>query len=146
VSSASHVVVGGGVHGLSVAAALARGLGGSGSPPRVLLIERARLGAGASGIAGGIVRGYYRSPAIAEIVRLSVERFEQAPAAYGFRQVGFLAAANGPDAILARYLCVASVSYVAGLDDASAPDPDALGRFSRELAQLCDSDAIQHDL
>ena len=37
------------------------------------------------------MRGYYRSPAIAEIVRLSVERFEQAPAAYGFRQVGFLA-------------------------------------------------------
>lgn len=91
VSAASHVVVGGGVHGLSVAAALARRLGGSGSPPRVVLIERARLGAGASGIAGGIVRGYYRSPAIAEIVRLSVERFEQAPAAYGFRQVGFLA-------------------------------------------------------
>jgi len=47
------------------------------------------LGSGASGIAGGIVRGYYRSPAITELVRLSVERFEQARDAFGFRQVGF---------------------------------------------------------
>jgi glycine/D-amino acid oxidase-like deaminating enzyme len=37
------------------------------------------------------VRCYYRSPAIPEIVRLSVERFERSPAAFGFRQVGFLA-------------------------------------------------------
>jgi glycine/D-amino acid oxidase-like deaminating enzyme len=90
-TAATHIVVGGGVHGLSVAAALARRLAAAGSRPDVALIERSRLGAGASGIAGGIVRGYYRSPAIAEIVRLSVERFEQAPAAFGFRQVGFLA-------------------------------------------------------
>ena len=57
----------------------------------MVLVERSRLGSGASGIAGGIVRGYYRSPAIAEIVQLSVERFELSPEAYGFRQVGFLA-------------------------------------------------------
>jgi glycine/D-amino acid oxidase-like deaminating enzyme len=60
-----------------------------------VLVERHRLGAGASGIAGGIVRGYYRSPAITEIVRLSVERFERTPAAFGFRQVGFLAVVPG---------------------------------------------------
>jgi glycine/D-amino acid oxidase-like deaminating enzyme len=91
-----HLVVGGGVHGLSVAAALARRLGdraANGAPggARVLLLERNRLGSGASGIAGGIVRGYYRSPAITEIVRLSVERFERDPDAFGFRQVGFVA-------------------------------------------------------
>jgi methylglutamate dehydrogenase subunit A len=90
-ASAGHVVVGGGVHGLSVAGALARRLGHDRAGAQVLLLERAHLGAGASGIAGGIVRGYYRSPAITDIVRLSVERFERAPAAFGFRQVGFLA-------------------------------------------------------
>jgi glycine/D-amino acid oxidase-like deaminating enzyme len=89
-SRAAHVVVGGGVHGLSIAAALARRLGDGGSQPRVVLVERATLGAGATGIAGGIVRGYYRSPAITEIVRMSVERFERTPAAFGFRQVGFI--------------------------------------------------------
>jgi methylglutamate dehydrogenase subunit A len=82
----SHVVVGGGVNGLSVAWRLAeRGAD-------VLVLDKARPGAGASGIAGGIVRNYYRSEAITELVRLSVEMFEDDPEAYGFRQVGYLAA------------------------------------------------------
>ena len=84
--SATHVVVGGGVNGLSVAWALAeRGAD-------VLVLDKGRLGGGASGIAGGIVRNYYRSEPIAELVRLSVEMFEEEPEAYGFRQVGYMAA------------------------------------------------------
>jgi glycine/D-amino acid oxidase-like deaminating enzyme len=84
--AASHVVVGGGVNGLSVAWALAeRGAD-------VLVLDKGRVGGGASGIAGGIVRNYYRSEPIAELVRLSVEMFEEEPEAYGFRQVGYIAA------------------------------------------------------
>jgi glycine/D-amino acid oxidase-like deaminating enzyme len=83
---ASHVVVGGGVNGLSVAWALAeRGA-------EVLVVDKGRIGGGASGIAGGIVRNYYRSEPIAELVRLSVEMFEEDPEAYGFHQVGYIAA------------------------------------------------------
>jgi methylglutamate dehydrogenase subunit A len=82
----SHIVVGGGVNGLSVAWRLAE-LGAE-----VLVLDKGRIGAGASGIAGGIVRNYYRSEAIAELVRLSVEMFEEDPEAYGFRQVGYIAA------------------------------------------------------
>jgi glycine/D-amino acid oxidase-like deaminating enzyme len=82
----SHIVVGGGVNGLSVAWGLAeRGAD-------VLVLDKGRLGAGASGIAGGIVRNYYRSEAITELVRLSVEMFEEDPEAYGLRQVGYIAA------------------------------------------------------
>jgi glycine/D-amino acid oxidase-like deaminating enzyme len=82
----SHVVIGGGVNGLSVARALAeRGAD-------VLVLEKGRVGSGASGIAGGIVRNYYRAEAITELVRRSVEMFEEDPEAYGFRQVGYLAA------------------------------------------------------
>jgi glycine/D-amino acid oxidase-like deaminating enzyme len=81
-----HVVVGGGVNGLSAAWGLAeRGAD-------VLVLDKGRLGGGASGIAGGIVRNYYRSEPIAELVRMSVEMFEEEPEAYGFRQVGYLAA------------------------------------------------------
>jgi glycine/D-amino acid oxidase-like deaminating enzyme len=80
------LVVGGGVNGLSTALGLAeRGAD-------VVLIDKGRLGGGASGIAGGIVRNYYRADAITEIVRMSVEMFEKDPEAYGFRQVGDLAA------------------------------------------------------
>ena len=82
----THVVVGGGVNGLSAAWGLAeRGAD-------VLVLDKGRLGGGASGIAGGIVRNFYRSEPIAELVRMSVEMFEEEPEAYGFRQVGYLAA------------------------------------------------------
>jgi glycine/D-amino acid oxidase-like deaminating enzyme len=81
-----HVVVGGGVNGLSVAWRLAeRGAD-------VVVLDKGRLGGGASGIAGGIVRNFYRSEPIAELVRMSVEMFEEEPEAYGFRQVGYVAA------------------------------------------------------
>ena len=82
----THVVVGAGVNGLSVAWALAeRGAD-------VVVLDKGRAGGGASGIAGGIVRNFYRSEPIAELVRLSVEMFEEDPDAYGFRQVGYVAA------------------------------------------------------
>jgi glycine/D-amino acid oxidase-like deaminating enzyme len=79
-------VVGGGVNGLSVAWRLAE-LGAD-----VLVLDKGRIGGGASGIAGGIVRNYYRSEPITDLVRLSVEMFEEDPEAYGFRQVGYIAA------------------------------------------------------
>src|SRR5919197_4257698 len=85
----SHVVVGAGVNGLSVARRLAeRGA-------EVVVLDKGRVGSGASGIAGGIVRNYYRAEAITEVVRRSVEIFESEPDAYGFRQVGYLAAVPG---------------------------------------------------
>ena len=83
---ASHVVVGAGVNGLSVAWRLAeRGAD-------VVVLDKGRVGGGATGSAGGIVRNFYRAEAIAEVVRRSVEIFESEPDAYGFRQVGYLAA------------------------------------------------------
>jgi methylglutamate dehydrogenase subunit A len=82
----SHVVVGGGVNGLSVAWRLAeRGAD-------VVVLDKGRVGGGATGSAGGIVRNYYRAEAITELVAMSVEIFESDPEAYGFRQVGYLAA------------------------------------------------------
>jgi glycine/D-amino acid oxidase-like deaminating enzyme len=84
-SRAACVVVGGGVLGLATAGALAR------RGEKVVVLEKDRVGAGASGIAGGIVRGYYRSPAMAEVVRRSVEVFERTPQRFGFHQVGYFA-------------------------------------------------------
>ena len=86
----THLVVGAGVNGLSVAWALAeRGAD-------VVVLDKGRAGGGASGIAGGIVRNYYRSEPITELVRMSVEMFEEEPDAYGFRQVGYIAAVPRP--------------------------------------------------
>ena len=80
------VVVGGGVNGLSTA----WGLASAGAD--VVVVDKGRLGGGASGIAGGIVRNYYRAEAITELVALSIDMFEADPEAYGLHQVGYLAA------------------------------------------------------
>ncbi len=76
----SHVVIGGGVNGLSVAWGLAE------QGADVVVLDKGRIGSGASGINGGIVRNYYRAEAITEVVRRSVEMFEEEPEAYGFHQ------------------------------------------------------------
>jgi glycine/D-amino acid oxidase-like deaminating enzyme len=86
--SARFVVVGAGVHGLSTAYHLAEELG---SGAEVVVLEKSRVGAGASGISGGIVRNFYVSPAMNELVRRSVELFEVDPSLFGFRQVGYVA-------------------------------------------------------
>ena len=84
-ASARFVVVGAGVHGLSTAYHLAE------AGAEVVVLEKTRVGAGASGVSGGIVRSFYRSPALHELVRRSVEIFEVDPSLFGFRHVGYIA-------------------------------------------------------
>src|SRR5919199_3410916 len=93
-SSSPYVVLGGGVHGLSTAYHLALALerAGRGSGRDVVVLEKNRVGAGASGIACGVVRNFYFSPPIAEVVRVSVELFESDPEGFGFHPVGYIAA------------------------------------------------------
>ncbi len=91
-ASAPYIVVGGGIHGLSTAYHLAELLAERGRPGSdVVVLEKQRVGAGATGISGGIVRNFYLSAPINEIVRQSVEIFELDPGLFGFRQVGYVA-------------------------------------------------------
>lgn len=85
---ASIVIVGAGVHGLSTATHLAERRG---SGDGIVVVDKSRVGAGATGISGGIVRNFYLSPEMNEIVRRSVEVFELDPGLFGFRQVGYIA-------------------------------------------------------
>ena len=55
------------------------------------MLDKGRVGGGATGISGGIVRNFYLSPAMNELVRRSVEIFELDPSLFGFRQVGYVA-------------------------------------------------------
>jgi len=88
------VVLGGGVHGLSTAYHLALALKerGRGSGEDVIVLEKSRIGAGASGIACGVVRNFYFSPPMAEVIRVSVELFESDPEGFGYHGVGYIAA------------------------------------------------------
>ncbi|MBA3427407.1 MAG: FAD-binding oxidoreductase, partial [Actinobacteria bacterium] len=68
-SSSPYVIVGAGIHGLSTALHLARELRtrGLGSGADVVVLEKSRPGAGASGIACGVIRNNYFQPAMSEL-------------------------------------------------------------------------------
>jgi glycine/D-amino acid oxidase-like deaminating enzyme len=93
--SARYVIVGAGVHGLSTAWHLARELGarGLGSGEDVVVLDKTAVGAGASGIACGVIRNNYFQPAMRRLMAHSVAVWESDPAAFSYHPVGYLQAA-----------------------------------------------------
>ncbi|MBD0291136.1 MAG: FAD-binding oxidoreductase, partial [Thermoleophilia bacterium] len=96
-SSAPYVVVGAGIHGLSTAWFLAQELRGRGvgSGEDVLVLEKAQPGAGASGIACGVVRNNYFQPAMSELMQACVEVWESDAQAFAYNPVGYIALGPG---------------------------------------------------
>src|SRR5215207_2775152 len=84
-SSVPVLVVGAGVHGLSTAWHLAQKGG------RVLVVDKDRVAAGASGIACGVVRNNYFKPAMAELMAACVEIWESDPEAFRYHGSGYIA-------------------------------------------------------
>jgi hypothetical protein len=92
-ASARYVVIGAGMHGLSTAFHLARALKarGAGSGADIVVVEKSTPGAGATGIACGVVRNNYFQPAMSELMQACVEVWESDPAAYHYNGVGYIA-------------------------------------------------------
>jgi glycine/D-amino acid oxidase-like deaminating enzyme len=90
---APYVVVGAGIHGLSTAYHLASELTARrlGSGADVLVLDKATPGAGASGIACGVVRNNYFQPAMSELMQACVEVWESDPKAFAYNPVGYIA-------------------------------------------------------
>jgi glycine/D-amino acid oxidase-like deaminating enzyme len=91
--SSPYVVVGAGIHGLSTAYHLAKELRarGLGTGADVVVLDKSGPGAGASGIACGVVRNNYFQPAMSELMQACVEVWESDPAAYAYNPVGYIA-------------------------------------------------------
>jgi glycine/D-amino acid oxidase-like deaminating enzyme len=89
-ASVRHVVIGAGVHGLSTAWHLAE------AGEEVLVVDKSEVGAGASGIACGVVRNNYFQPAMSELMAECVEIWESDPANLHYHGSGYVAL--GPDA------------------------------------------------
>ena len=92
-ASSRFVVVGAGMHGLSTAYHLAVELRqrGTGSGADIVVLEKATPGAGATGIACGVVRNNYFQPAMSELMQACVEVWESDPEAYHYNSVGYIA-------------------------------------------------------
>ena len=92
-ASSRYVVVGAGMHGLSTAYHLAVELRQreQGSGADVVVLEKSTPGAGATGIACGVVRNNYFQPAMSELMQACVEVWESDPEAYHYNGVGYIA-------------------------------------------------------
>jgi glycine/D-amino acid oxidase-like deaminating enzyme len=86
------VVIGAGIHGLSTAWHLARELRarGLGGGEDIVVIDKRGVGAGASGIACGVIRNNYFQPAMRELMAHSVSVWESDPDAFAYHPVGYM--------------------------------------------------------
>src|SRR5438552_16445867 len=104
-SSARYVIIGAGIHGLSTAMHLAGRLRSKGTtvgagPNRIVVLDKTGIGAGASGIACGVVRNNYYQPAMRELMAHSVSVWESDAQAYSYHGVGYMQIS--PDVIHAQ--------------------------------------------
>ncbi|WP_028934973.1 NAD(P)/FAD-dependent oxidoreductase [Pseudonocardia spinosispora] len=100
-SQVRYLIVGAGIHGLSTAWQLARRLRatGKGEGSDILVIDKSGIGAGASGVACGVIRNNYFQPAMRELMAHSVDVWESDPEAFAYHSVGYLQVA--PEAMRA---------------------------------------------
>lgn len=87
-----YVVIGAGVHGLSTAYHLAKELkaAGRGSGADILVIDKKGIGAGASGIACGVVRNNYYQPAMRQLMAHCVSIWERHAEELSYHSVGYM--------------------------------------------------------
>src|SRR5215467_3477640 len=90
-SGAKYLVIGAGIHGLSTAWHLAKEQRAAGQEPDVVVIDKTGVGAGASGIACGVIRNNYFQPAMSELMAACVEVWESDPEAFHYHGSGYIA-------------------------------------------------------
>ena len=90
--NSTYIVIGAGIHGLSTAWHLAKELKIQGirSGKDILVLDKAAIGAGASGIACGVIRNNYYQPAMQELIAHSVAIWEEDMDGYGYKPVGYM--------------------------------------------------------
>ncbi|MEM7196575.1 MAG: FAD-binding oxidoreductase [Pseudomonadota bacterium] len=91
-SSTDYLIIGAGIHGLSTAYHLALRLKaqGKGDGSNILVVDKSAIGAGASGIACGVVRNNYFQPAMRELMAQCVDVWESDTEAYSYHPVGYM--------------------------------------------------------
>jgi methylglutamate dehydrogenase subunit A len=90
-ASSRYVIIGAGIHGLSTAWHLGRELRARGrSGEDIVVLDKSAVGAGASGIACGVIRNNYFQPAMRELMAHSVAVWESDPEAFAYHPVGYM--------------------------------------------------------
>jgi len=91
-SQVKYVIVGAGIHGLSTAWRLAEILTARGGSVdgNLIILDKAGISAGATGIACGVVRNNYFQPAMRKLMAHSVSIWESDPEAFSYHPVGYM--------------------------------------------------------
>ena len=89
---ADYVVIGAGIHGLSAAWRLAELCADKGEKieGRIIVLDKAGIAAGASGIACGVVRNNYFQPAMRNLMAHSIKIWESDPEGFSYHPVGYM--------------------------------------------------------
>ena len=90
--SSKYVIIGAGIHGLSTAYHLALELKtrSLGNGEDIIVLDKAGIAAGASGIACGVIRNNYFQPAMRELMAECVDLWESYAEAYHFHNAGYM--------------------------------------------------------
>ncbi|GLZ49621.1 hypothetical protein Acsp06_58060 [Actinomycetospora sp. NBRC 106375] len=132
-TAARYVIVGAGVHGLSTAWHLATELRarGLGDGSEVLVLDKTAIGAGASGVACGVIRNNYFQPAMRRLMAHSVAVWESDPEAFSYHGVGYIQAA--PDAMHDDVVQIHAEQQAIGYESVLVEGVEACRDYMREI-------------
>ncbi|MGI8721475.1 MAG: NAD(P)/FAD-dependent oxidoreductase, partial [Geodermatophilaceae bacterium] len=130
---AKYVIVGAGIHGLSTAWHLARRLkaSGQGDGSDVVVLDKTGIGAGASGVACGVVRNNYFQPAMRELMAHSVGVWESDPEAFAYHGVGYLQIA--PEAMRSDVVQIAAEQKAIGYESVLVEGVDECRAYLQDM-------------
>ena len=132
-SSARYVIIGAGIHGLSTAWHLAAALAdrdlGDGSD--IVVIDKDHIGAGASGVACGVVRNNYFQPAMRRLMAHSVSLWESDPDAFAYHGVGYVQL--GTEAMHDDVVQIHTEQQAIGYDSVLIEGAEACAEYMRDM-------------
>ena len=130
--SARFVIIGAGVHGLSTAWHLAREYRKlHRREADIVVIDKSGIGAGASGIACGVVRNNYFQPAMRELMAHSVGLWEANAADLSYHPVGYLQIS--PDSMTADVAEIYEQQRAIGYESTFVDGAQDSARYLREI-------------
>lgn len=132
-SQVRYLVVGAGIHGLSTAWHLARELKARnlGGGRDVLVIDKKSVGAGASGIACGVIRNNYFQPAMRGLMAHSVSIWESYRQTLSYHPVGYVQVA--PENMHEDVVQIYEQQRDIGYDSVLVEGVDAVESYMRDL-------------